>query len=226
MSRVYRVMICDNYEELRSGYEDSLKQYEDIECVGSASSAEQCLERVKELKPDVLLLDVQMETETAGIDVVPDIVEASPDTKIVMLTSYDYEDYIFSALISGADDYVVKSLGIDTVVEMIRSICNNNSVLSNEVAKKFMDKARKSEMERQSILFLIPLIAKLSTAEFEVLKEIYRCKNYKSIAKNRYVEETTIKTIASRIFRKIGVKNKKELVDLLKRSQFFENFLN
>ena len=167
-----------------------------------------------------------METETAGIDIIPDVCEVSPDTKIIMLTSYDYEDYVFSALISGAHDYIVKSLGFDTVVEKIRSTCNNNSVLSNEIAEKFINKSRESENQRKSLLFLMPFIAKLSTGEFEVLKEIYRGKNYKSIAKNRFVEETTIKTIASRIIRKIGVKNKKELVDVLKHSNVFENFLD
>ena len=226
MNKIYTVVICDNYEELRSGFEDSMKQYDDIKCVGTASSAAECVDKVRALKPDVLLLDIRMETETAGIDIIPDVCEASPDTKIIMLTSYDYEDYVFSALISGAHDYIVKSLGFDTVVEKIRSTCNNNSVLSNEIAEKFIHQSRESEKQRQSLLFLMPLIAKLSTGEFEVLKEIYRGKNYKSIAKNRFVEETTIKTIASRIIRKIGVKNKKELIDVLKHSKVFENFLD
>ena len=218
-----RIAICDDSSYVVECIKMKLDDPE-IEITGIASSAARCISMLKEANADILLLDIQMETETAGISVLPGIRSLFPNIKIVMLTGFDDKDYIFDAFSNGADNYVLKSFETDDLRAMVKTTYHNMSSLDTNIAKKLVEQIHTVSDRQDSILYLMTLLSNLSTAEFEVLSEIYEGATYKAIAKKRYVEESTIKTHAQRILKKTGVKRMKELIHILKRTQVFEFF--
>lgn len=216
-----RVCVCDDAEYVCDIISEHLDDAKDIEIVGFAHDSQEAVSMMS-LKPDILLLDIQMESDMAGIDVIPEILDKSPYTKIIMLTSYDNEDYIYLAMINGAVDYVVKNDGVEKIVSKIRSIYNNESVLDNKIVSKFVSKAREMADRQNSSLYLINTLIKLSNNEYEILKSIYSGESYSHIAKSRVVEEITVRSTVSRILKKFNMKNMKDVVRVLKEAQVFE----
>ena len=216
-----RVCICDDAEYVCDIISEHLENAEDIEIVGFAHDSSEAVD-IAELKPDILLLDIQMESDMAGIECIPAILEKSPDTKIIMLTSFDNEDYIYLAMINGAVDYIVKNDGVDKITSKIRSIYNNESVFDNKTVSKFVNKAREMADRQSSSLYLINTLIKLSSNEYEILKSIYNGESYSYIAKSRVVEEITVRSTVSRILKKFNMKNMKDVICVLKESQVFE----
>ncbi len=221
-----RILICDDMVGVCEGYRMHINMEKDFECIGTSYCSEDCAKMMKELKPDVLLLDIQMETETTGIDIIPQLKELSPDTKIIMLTSYGDGKYIFLALLNGADGYVVKSAYNDKLFQSIREICNDGNSyfkLNSEIMEAFKSEAKNVYNSRNSLLFVMDQMVKLSIGEYEILKDIYNNKTYKTIANERVVEECTIKTTASRILKKFEVESMKELKAILKELRLFDS---
>lgn len=216
-----RVCICDDAEYVCDIISEHLKSAEDIDVIGFAHDSEEVLELVSE-KPDILLLDIQMENDTAGIDCIPDILEKSPGTKIIMLTSFDNEDYIYSAMINGAVDYVVKDDVVERIVPKIRNIHNNINDFDNETVRKFVNKAREFASNHVSCLYLVNILIKLSNNEYEILKAIYNGETYSDIAKSRFIEEITVRSTVSRILKKFNMKTMKDVIVALKETQVFE----
>lgn len=215
------VLICDDAEYVCDIISEHLRSAPDIEVMGFAHNSAEVVE-LMEKKPDVLLLDIQMESDMAGIECIPKILEKSPNTKIVMLTSFDNEDYVYSAMINGAVDYIVKDDMVERIVPKIRSIYNNGADLDNETVNKFVNKAREIANKHVSSLYLVNTLIKLSNNEYEILKSIYEGESYSDIAKKRYIEEITVRSTVSRILKKFDMKNMKDVTNALKETQVFE----
>lgn len=215
-----RVAICDDAPYVIDCIIMQLDSPE-IEIVGTAGSAAECIGMLKKADADVLLIDVQMETETAGIDIIPKIREEFPDIKIIVLTSFDDENYVFSAFANGADNYILKSFE-DNVLQTVKDTYDNTFSINSDIAKKLVNKTKIISDRQSSILYLITLLSKLSSSEYEVLCAIYCGMKYKEIAAQRFVEECTIKTHAQRIIKKTGVSSMKELINILKETKVLE----
>ena len=102
--------ICDDAEYLCKSFEWAFEKEPDLVFDGFATDEQSCLELVKEKRPEILLQDIQMEEPTTGIEIIPKLKEIVPDLKIIMLTNYDDDNYVFSAFVNGATDYVLKTL--------------------------------------------------------------------------------------------------------------------
>lgn len=111
-----KVAMCDDLEYLCKYFRTEINANEDMECVTLAHNSAQCIEMVKETKPDILLLDIQMETNDAGINVIPKILSESPQTKIIVLTIHESDEYIFRALTNGAIDYLIKTSPLEEIL--------------------------------------------------------------------------------------------------------------
>ena len=97
-----RVAICDDMDSVCEGYRMYIEREKDMECIGIANSSADCLKLVENMHPDVLLLDIYIENEMSGITLLPKVKAISPDTKVVMMTSYSNSQYVFHALMTGA----------------------------------------------------------------------------------------------------------------------------
>lgn len=224
MSKI-KTIICDDVKELCNNYQICINMLDDFVCVGVAYSAKECVEVVKKQDADLLLIDIQMETEIAGIEAIEKIKTMRPAMKIIVLTSHDNEDYVFQAFLNGADRYLVKKSNIrqmfDEIYNMYKNITEDDS--SHDDLDIFKNKVKEMYNNRNSILYLFNSMSRLSASEFDLLKALYMGKSYKDIARERYVEETSVKSMASRILKKMDVKKMKDLVDELRNVRFFED---
>lgn len=221
---IIKVALCDDYKDLVKSYKEYLELEPDIVVPAVFHSAKECLEQIGSVDVDMLLLDIQMETKTAGIDIIQDIKKIKPNLKIVMLTSYNDDEYIFNAFTNGASNYVLKDEPFSVILKAIRSIHNDEMVLSNQIATRLLSKANEIQVQQQSLLFLFNKLHHLTKTEFEVLEALYNGLSYPEVAQLRVVEDNTIRKIASNILHKFGEKNMQDLLSAIKETGLFKYF--
>lgn len=219
-----RVSICDDIEYLCINLRNFLKYSDEVEFAGYATETAKCISMVEESKPDILLLDIQMEPETLGIDLLPELKEKFPGLKIIMLTSFSDSDYIFQSLVNGASDYIVKSCSNAELVEKIKDVYENNNTISPEVINVFRKKTADLATAHKNLIFMLNKMITLSSNELEVLTDIYNGKTYNEIAQERFVENTTVRSMCSRILRKFQAQNMNELITNLRDMKIFDSF--
>lgn len=214
--------ICDDAEYLCKSFEWAFEKEPDLAFDGFATDEQSCLELVKEKRPEILLQDIQMEEPTTGIEIIPKLKEIVPDLKIIMLTNYDDDNYVFSAFVNGATDYVLKTLPNGEILQALRNVSENKTSLRPEIAKKLVQKSSEIQKQNLSLVYSINMLTKLSTSEFEVLRQCYYGESYKQIAEERFVDVSTIRTFASRIIKKFEYDSMKNLVKALSKLKVFE----
>lgn len=218
-----RIALCDDVEYFSENFRTYASYETDFLFVGYSQYAHSCIAMLEECKPDILLLDIKMEMETSGIDLIPEVKAKFPDMKIAMITSYTEEELIFKSLVNGADDYIVKESSLKEIFDKIKSICNGSNFIASEILSKFKNYGRLVVKNQNSLLYIISIIGTLSKGEFEVLKDLYSGETYRSIAKKRFVEEGTIRTLGSRIIKKFGETSMKTLLKNLRELKVFDN---
>lgn len=223
MSKI-RVAICDDYQNICINIRNYMKYEEDIDFIGYTLTAADCISFVKNKKPDILLLDIQLESNKSGIDIIPDIQQVSPETKIIMLTSYDNDKYIFDALASGVSDYIVKSSSVEKLVNKIRDVYNDCNTIDSDMFNTFQEQTKNLSTAHKSLMYVVNSMIKLSPTELDLLKDLYNGLNYDEIAKKRVVENSSVRSMVSRILRKFDAPTMKILIKQLKDLQVFELF--
>ena len=188
--------------------------------IGEVSSGEECVERAREKRPDIILMDIQMETETAGIDAAKVIHDSMPECKIIMLTIHSDDEMLFQAYSSGALDFIVKTDSIAKIISSIQSVSRNQMQLRSDVAAKIITEFQRIKNEKASLLYTLNILSKMTNSEFEVLCCIYNGDTYKEVAKTRFVSEVTIKSQVNSILRKFGMKRMKDVIATLNQVDF------
>lgn len=217
-----RVAMCDDAKFLCDGFQEQFALFSDLEFVGAVYSAAECPALLERERPDVLLLDIRMETEVAGIDVIPQIKQQFPDTKIIMLTSYNDDDYVFAAFANGADDYCEKTMPVDQIAEIIVNAYRNTTYLRPQIAKKLAQRTREVQQNQISLLYLYNKISQLSTGEYELLREMYYGASYKKIAEDKFVEIDSVRKMAKRVLKRMNARSMKDLIAQLHTLKIFE----
>lgn len=215
-------MIADDLEEIRDYFKMILERESDMQVAGIAASGEEAVRVAMELKPDIILMDIQMETDTAGITAIQKIKEELPNTKIIVLTIHEEDDLLFKAYSAGAIDYIVKTCSIVDIIGSIRNVYRNKLSLRPEIAEKILNEFSRMKKEQSIMIDTLNIISKLTNSEFEILKAIYGGHTYKQIAKERFVQEVTIRTQVNKILKKYDKKNMQEVVKLLKQLKVFD----
>ena len=219
-----RIIICDDALYWCDFFEKAVKYAPDIKLIGTCHTSKECMELIKKEMPDILLLDIQLDSDTEGLEILPDIYNIMPGLKIIMLTSFDDEDYIFSAFSQGISDYVLKSAPLDEMFNSIRAVYNNTTRLRPSTANVITTKAREIKESQKSLLYIFNKMIKLSAYEFDVLKSLYYGKTIKDIASYRVIEESSVRRTISRILAKFDADSTKELLKQLHELKVFELF--
>lgn len=218
-----RVAVCDDAAYLCNNIKMYLEDVEDMEFAGYALNSQDCINLIKNTHTDVLLLDIQMENETSGIDILAELKKIKPELIILMITSYEDKDYIFSSLTGGASDYIIKSGSLSKIIEKIRLLASGKeTAYSPEVMNKFRQKSQELAFAHQNLQHILGVIITLSVSEMEILKLLYSGKTYEEIAEIRFVDISTVRSLASRIMHKFGIKPMKELIKTLQESKIFD----
>jgi len=221
-----RIMIVDDIDKLVEFFEKIISAEDDMEVVGTASSGKEAVEKVELLKPDIVLMDIQMETDEAGIEATEKIKEKNPDIKIIMLTIHDDADIIFNSYVAGAMDFLLKNSSVVKIIKSIRDVHANSLQMRAEVAEKILGEMTRLKTENNSMLYMTNLISKLTNTEVQILKLVYSGYKYKQIAAMRSIEEATVRTHINHILTKLEFKNMKEVIKTLESLGIMEYFKN
>jgi DNA-binding NarL/FixJ family response regulator len=202
---VIRVLIVDDHPIVRQGVRSVLANHPDIQVVGEADSASTLFAIVDSLKPDVVLVDVRMPGQ-GGIEVTQRLKHDYPTIRVIILTTYDDDEFLFGALRAGAEGYLLKSASQETLADSIRQVARGERLLSpnlmGKVMREFADLA-KDKVRTDS---------GLSDQELEVLRMIATGATNKEIAEKLYWSEVTVKRKVQDILEKMGVANRAQAV--------------
>jgi NarL family two-component system response regulator LiaR len=191
---VIRLLIVDDHKVVRQGLRFLLQHEADIEIVGEAADGEQAVALVRQHVPAVVLLDLLM-PKMDGLTALRAIKEISPSTQVIILTSHQGDDQLFDAIKAGALSYVLKTAGVDVVVESVRAAARGESLLDPSVAAKVLEEMRRARGRDG--------VDPLSRREVEVLSELARGRSNKEIARELSIGEETVKTHVSNILSKL-----------------------
>ena len=218
------VLIADDAKEIADYFASFIRQEEDMEVLALAASGEEAVAKVKALNPQIVLMDIQMETKTAGLDAIKQIRDYNPSIKIIILTIHSRDDLIFKAYTVGAMDYIIKTSPIDNILKSIRAASSNSLMLRPEIANKIMEESQRISEKQNKMKDVLKVMMKISNTEFEIIRMAFDGYSYREIAEQRFVEETTIRSEIYRILKKFGMKRMKDVILLLKEINFVDLF--
>jgi DNA-binding NarL/FixJ family response regulator len=205
---VTRVLIADDDDLMRAGLVELLSNDPTIEIIGEASTGREAIERTRRLAPDVVLMDVRM-PDLDGIAATRQLSHADPRAKILMLTIFEEDDYVFGALRAGASGFLVKRTRPEELIAAVHTIARGDSLLSPSVTRRVIDR-----MAQQPVPELTDQ-AKLGTLtprERDVLQHVARGLSNREIAAELVVEESTIRSHMKQILMKLQLRDRVQIV--------------
>ena len=199
-----RLVLVDDHEMVIEGLKAMLAAFKDrVPVIGHAVGAERALTVVDELNPDIVLCDVRMQG-SSGLDLCRDLRERNPDRKVVMLSVYDDEQYLFQALRVGASGYLLKSISSEELVKQLESVHGGQTAIDPSMAARAADTA--ARMQRDE--FWPGARRGLTQRESEILALVVNGLSNRAIAAKLIIGDETVKTHLSSIYRKLGVSDR------------------
>ena len=211
--RKLRLLLVDDHALVREGIRSSLVHFSSIQPVGEAANGKEALRKCKELRPDVVLMDLNM-PEMNGLEATALIREKFPETKIIALTVHDNKEYIFKILRAGAHGYVLKDTSPEELVRAIESVARGGAffspAVSNVLLQDFVRAPNSPEPVQEN---------QLSGREQEVLRSIALGKTTKEVAAELNLSARTVETYRVRLKRKLNARNVTELLNHARKQQ-------
>ncbi|MFB7447046.1 response regulator [Streptomyces sp. NPDC056194] len=200
-----RVLIVDDQMMVREGFSVLLGAMPDIEVVGEAVNGREAITQVAALRPDVVLMDIRM-PELNGIEATREIVAADADAKVLVLTTFDLDEYVYQALRAGASGFLLKDASARQLADGVRVVAAGEALLAPTVTKRLITEFAKAPSATRPPA--MAQIGELTERETEVLVLIAQGLSNAEIADHLVVAESTIKTHVSRILVKLGLRDR------------------
>lgn len=201
-----RIIIADDHTIFRQGLKELIENEKDIRIIGEASDGKQVLELAKKLKPDIILMDINI-PEIDGIEVTRKLRKEMPDVKVIILSMYDDEAHILEAVKAGALGYVVKTKTAEILIKTLRTLISEGVAFSTDIMPRFLDAVRKIEPKNLNVQRL-----QLTKREIELLSALSKGFSNKEIARKFSSSEKTVKNQLNLLFNKLGVENRTKAV--------------
>jgi DNA-binding NarL/FixJ family response regulator len=213
MTDAIKVLLVDDQSLMRLGFAMVLKAEPDIQVVGEAADGKRAIAQVAALHPDVVLMDVRM-PEMDGIEATRRIVEAAPETKVIVLTTFDLDEYAFGALKAGASGFLLKDVRPDDLVQAIRSVAAGDSAVSPRVTRRMLDlfAGKLPEDDAAPQAPTADPLEQLTPRERDVFTAVAEGLTNAEIAQKLYVSETTVKTHVGNILTKLNLRDRVHVV--------------
>ncbi len=203
-----RVLVADDHSITRSGIKTLLAIYDDLEYIGEANNGKEAVEMCKKIKPDVVLMDLDMPLMD-GVDATNIIKEENPDIKIVALTSFAEKKLVAEAIKAGATSYILKNVSPETIANTIRDAFAGKSNLSPEATQAIVEEIKEPSTNKFS----------LTKQEMNILELIVKGYSNKAIAGELYISQHTVKFHISNILSKIGAATRTEAAAIATRDK-------
>jgi len=207
---VIRILIADDEELLRSGFRMVLQGQPDFEFVGEAATGAEAVQKSRSLRPHVVLMDIRMPV-MSGLDATRTILAEPEHPKVIMLTTFDLDEYIYEALAAGASGFLLKSVSPAELADAIRVVATGSAVLQPQVTTKlvhaFVSRRVAPVMQRSDAA-----LADLTEREREVLRLMGAARSNAEIARELHISENTAKTHVARILMKLDLRDRAQAV--------------
>jgi DNA-binding NarL/FixJ family response regulator len=199
-----RVLIADDQTLVRAGFRMILDARDDIEVVGEAEDGEEAATLAERLAPDVVLMDVRM-PGIDGIEATRRIVALGSSARVIMLTTYDADEYVFAALRAGASGFMLKDVRPADLVEGIRVVARGDALLAASVTRRLLDRFVHVLPDPAAVP---PDVGLLTDREVEVLTLVASALSNAEISERLFLSEATVKTHVSSVLRKLGLRDR------------------
>lgn len=210
-----RIAIIDDHQLFREGIKRILEFEGDFEVVAEGSDGCEALSIVEEHRPDLVLMDINM-PDTNGVEATKQLIEAYPDTKVVVLSIHDDENYVMRALQTGATGYLLKEMDADTLIEAVKIVAEGGSYLHPKVTHNLIREYRRLTSERGGGVAVKQEVRRplhlLTRRECEVLQLLADGKSNRAIGETLYISEKTVKNHVSSILQKLNVNDRTQAV--------------
>lgn len=195
-------------------YNNTLKRvidyHEDLQCIAQFFSGKTAIDGIPALKPDVVLMDFQLQ-DYSGAEIISLVKDSTPTTNFVMCTNFEDDEFIFNSLRAGAIGYLIKGESLDKIVTSIIDANSGGSPMSNDVARRVLHYFQNQQINQHHF-------DTLTVTEVEVISLLSEGFLYKEIASKKFVSIETVKKHVSNIYRKLGVNNKIEAINIFKNN--------
>ncbi|MDH5507020.1 MAG: response regulator transcription factor [Anaerolineae bacterium] len=199
-----KILLVDDHEVVRLGLKALLSNYPSFEVVAEAGDANEAVSKALDYKPDVIVMDIRLPGKN-GIEATREIIEALPETKIIMLTSFAEDDLLFDAINAGAYGYVLKQIGSDDLVHALEAIGRGETLLDPALTQKVFKRVREASRKASNEAF-----SALTDQEIRILSLISEGKTNRDIAQEIFLSEKTVRNYVSSILSKLNLKTRAE----------------
>jgi DNA-binding NarL/FixJ family response regulator len=203
---VIRVLVADDQPLVRSGFRMVLDERPDLELVGEADDGEQALALARELNPDVILMDIRM-PNLDGVEATRRLVDAGTPAKILVLTTFDLDEYVYAAIRAGASGFLLKDVEPGELVDAIRVVAAGNSLFGPVATQHLVERFAQARPAVETTA-----LEQLTEREREILRLLARGLSNAELAERLVLSETTVKTHVSSVLRKLGVRDRVQAV--------------
>ena len=203
-----RVLIADDQALVRAGFRMILDAEPDIDIVAEAADGLEAVEAVGRYTIDVALMDIRM-PNLDGIEATRRIVERSPSTHVLMLTTFDLNEYVYEALRAGASGFLLKDAPPERLVDAIRVVASGDALLAPSITRRVVEEFARRPPARDG---LPPELGELTAREVEVLRLVAKGCSNAEIAQQLFLGETTVKTHVARILQKLNLRDRVQAV--------------
>ena len=211
-----RVLVADDQSMVRAGFRRLLSSEEGIEVVAEAGNGQEAIEKAARFHPTVILMDIRM-PELDGLEATRRILAADPAARVLILTTFDLDEYVYEALTAGASGFVLKDDPAEQLIAAVRTVAAGDALLSPAVTKRVIKqfvRVPRPEPPRE--------LEELTAREREILRLIAAGLSNAEIGGQLYISETTVKTHVTHIFQKLSLRDRVQAVVLAYQTGLFE----